>query len=73
MEEVPITRFRAVAIAAMELVIHVGLMDSVSSQWPLEVQENWEQRCERIVERLHREVEEISQFAEAYDDEDEGE
>jgi hypothetical protein len=51
-----------------ELMVHVGLMDSVSRHWPEVVQENWAERLDTLILKLQRETEEIQGFAEAFDD-----
>jgi hypothetical protein len=51
----------------MELVVHVGLMNSVAGRWPEEVQENWDEKVRAIRERAEQEIVEIQEFAEFYD------
>lgn len=63
-----ITRYRALVITAAELLVNVGLMDSVSSNWPEVVRENWEEKVDSLILRLQQEMEEVQSFAEAFDD-----
>ena len=63
-----VTRYRALCVTAIELLVNVGLMDSVSSAWPEQVQENWEEKLDTLILRLQQETEEIQAFAEAFDD-----
>ena len=68
MADMEITRFRALVITAAELLVNVGLMDSVSQNWPEVVQENWDERVTNLIHNLQREMGEIQDFAEAFDD-----
>lgn len=68
MPDMEITRYRALVITAAELLVNVGLMDSVSQNWPPVVQENWEERLDFLIFKLQHEMEEIQGFAEAFDD-----
>lgn len=60
--------FRELAADAVELLIHVGLMNSVAAQWPEEVQRNWTQKMGIMREWIKDQVVEVQQFTEAYDD-----
>jgi hypothetical protein len=66
--DMEITRYRALVITAAELLVNVGIMQSVADQWPLVVQENWEERLDSLILKLQHEMEEIQGFAEAFDD-----
>lgn len=67
MEGSPDTHFQALCIAAIELVVNVGIMDSISDRWPDEVKDNWDARMENLTERMQQETEEIQQFGVAFD------
>lgn len=56
-----------IATKAMELSVNVGLFNSVSPHWPEHVQENWRQRMGEVRADLQKHIDEIQQFAEAFD------
>lgn len=64
-----LTQAQQLALATIELCIHVMLFDSISSQWPLVVQENWQQRMDLIIDKVQRETLELQSFGEAFDEE----
>jgi hypothetical protein len=60
-------QLRGIADKAMELCVTIGLFDTVQEHWPETVQENWRERKEHIRHLLQLEINEVLQFAEAYD------
>ena len=52
----------------MELLVNVGLIDSISQKWPQVVQDNWAERLENLDKQLQQEIVEVQNFAEAFDD-----
>jgi hypothetical protein len=67
MAEREYSEFHELCIEAITLTINVGLMDSVSSRWPEDVQTAWIERMQQIKMRLSREIEEVQEFASSYD------
>ncbi len=59
--------FKDVCNTAMELCVNLGLFTTISSHWPETVRQNWEERMKEINELLHRQIEEVQSFAEAFD------
>lgn len=70
MESHELSRPQVLSLAVIELAVHVMLFDSVSAQWPLVVQENWQERMDQIILRLQQETNELQQFGEAFDEEE---
>ena len=66
MEE--LSPYQVVCLKSAELAVHVALMGSISASWPLLVQANWEQRVGRIIDNLEKEISEIQEFGEAFDE-----
>ena len=59
--------FKDVCNTAMELCVNIGLFTTVASHWPEEVRGNWEQRLKETNEWMHKQIEEVQSFAEAFD------
>lgn len=60
-------QFKSTCTTGMDLFINLGLITSISSQWPEEVQDNWTQRLEHIEEYLVDQTREAQEFASALD------
>lgn len=58
---------RQIVIACAELTFNAGIMDSVSANFPENVQANWEERLEAIRDWALIQTEEIQSFAESWD------
>jgi hypothetical protein len=54
----------------MELCVNVGLFNAVASNWPPQIQENWNQKIHGMIEWVQGEITEVQSFAEFFDDED---
>ena len=59
--------FRELCGDVMEMVVTVGMVDSVSERWPDDVQESWAERVQMIRKSLQQHTEEVHQFATSYD------
>ena len=59
--------FENLVLALARLQLTAGLIDSVSSEWPPEITGNWEHELETLCSKVYGAIEELQQFAEAYD------
>jgi hypothetical protein len=50
-----------------ELAVNVGIIGSIAHRWPAEVQGNWQDKIQSIIERTNQDIEEVLQFAQAFD------
>jgi hypothetical protein len=62
------TQTQVLWIKCMELAVNVGLMGSVAGMWPLEIQQNWEERIDYLIGKIDSEIEKIQLFGEAFDE-----
>lgn len=63
--------FRDFTHNVMELCVHIGLFNTVAGHWPAQVQANWTERMQRMIEWVNQQIEEVQMFAEAFDGEEE--
>jgi hypothetical protein len=61
---------RELAGDAVNLLVSVGLIDSISGRWPNAVQEAWQERLTRMIHTINIMNEEVQEFASAWDDGD---
>jgi hypothetical protein len=61
-------RYQEMCHAFIELIVSVGLLGSIIHQYPEEVQENYEERIVRYTTWATRQIEEVQQFGESWDD-----
>jgi hypothetical protein len=61
-------QFKLLASTLAELTVHVGLMSSVANNWPENVQDNWTDKVDGMIERAEQDIREVQQFAEAFDE-----
>ena len=66
-QEYPSELFQDVCNKSMEMCVNLGLFNTVVSHWPEQVQKNFLEREQGIVEWLEQQIEEIQAFAEAFD------
>lgn len=59
--------FRELAADFADTLVCVGLVDSVSSNWPTEVQERWRERLVLMREWAQQQTQEAQEFASSYD------
>jgi len=59
---------RELAGDAIELLINVGIIDSIADRWPDEVRDEWMSKIWSISEFMRRQIGEIQEFASAWDD-----
>ena len=59
--------FQELCTSTMELLITVGLMDTVKEQWPEVVQMAWHERMYQLKHHMETQAEEAQQFASHYD------
>ena len=55
------------AVEFVELLINVGIINSISESWPEQVQENWCHRLGDMVKFASNQIREVQEFASAYD------
>lgn len=60
-------KFEELQKTAIELLVTVGLFMTVVDAWPEHVQENFGEKIDYLTGNLQREIEEMQQFAEAFD------
>jgi len=53
--------------AVMELMVNVGLFNTVAAHWPPMVQENWQAKIQAQIEWAQGEIAEVQSFAEYFD------
>lgn len=59
--------FRELCHSAVEFLVNVGLIDSISARWPEDVQEQWEEWKTDSLVGLSRRMEEAQHFASSHD------
>lgn len=59
--------FRELVQNSAELTINVGIINSVSSRWPEDVQRNWLEKIELMNAWINDQVREVQEFASALD------
>jgi predicted secreted protein len=62
--------FRDLVYNCAELTVHVGMVGSIAHRWPDQVQENWREKLQGMIEWANQQIEEVQQFAEAFDPND---
>jgi hypothetical protein len=65
--------FRELAADLAQLTVTVGLLDSVSSHWSEEAQDNWENEKQRLRDWAINTAHDLEGFAESFDEEEEEE
>jgi hypothetical protein len=43
-------------------------MSSIANNWPDDVQENWSDKVDGMIARAEQDIQEVQQFAEAFDE-----
>lgn len=66
--EYPEDVFRDLSANCMDLLINVGLMNTIREHWPEHVQENWTEKMQSMNMWIHQQIEEVQTFAEAFDE-----
>lgn len=59
--------FEEICNKSMELCVNLGLFNTVLPHWPEHVQGNFVDREREILKWLEEQIDEVQQFAEAYD------
>ena len=59
---------RELAGDCIELLVNVGIIDSISPRWPPEVVEQWTDRLQLMRGSIARWTREVQEFASAWDD-----
>jgi hypothetical protein len=54
--------------SVMELMVNVGLFNTVADAWPNEVQEQWVMKIQAQIEWAQSEIAEVQSFAEHFDE-----
>jgi len=59
---------RELAADCIEMLVNVGIIDSISDRWPPEVQDNWRQKIEQLRDNVNSTTAEVQEFASTWDD-----
>jgi hypothetical protein len=59
---------RQLASDCIEMLVSVGIIDSISGRWPPDVQEAWRQKLEGLRYNINATTAEVQEFASAWDD-----
>ncbi len=61
------SKFSEVVLKLAELQVNVGLIGTIVETLPEHVQENWVERQEEIIRWAQTQIEEVQEFASAFD------
>lgn len=66
-EDEAFTQVRELAADCIEMLVNVGIIDSISERWPEAVQERWHERIDMLRQNINQTTAEVQEFASAWD------
>jgi len=62
-----VSEARGLVVDCADLMVNVGIIDSVRVHWPEEIQANWDEKIRSIRRMIYDQIYEVQEFASSYD------